>query len=506
MRRLAALLSLVVAGCGGSGNPSSGSAGLTSLELLHSVRGANPGIYDEQDRQVILRGVNYNVLGDYYQQVPQFATTIAPADSDMPRMAQIGLNSIRLVLNWSAIEPQPGSYDEAYLDRVRAQVERAQRYGIYVILDMHQDKWGKFIATPPGDSCTPPTLPATGWDGAPEWATDTGGLSTCYIVSGEIAPAVAAAFNNFYNDKNGIQTRFVAMWAHVAGEFARYRNVAGYDLFNEPNPGFLPVIAGVTYEAKLYARLIPAIRDAERSAPGGLAHVIFFEPGAEWSLLGNDATPPASFTDDGNIAFAPHGYCGSIAVDPNIEDCFKNAQTHAAAYQTTFWTGEWGFFGDDPSTFAAAMKQFGQFEDQYLVGGAQWQWEQACGDPNTLSSVGAQPPAVLYHLNAVQCPDSVPIGFVSANEIVVSRSYPRAAPGQITLLQSDADTGTLTVEGTTGRAGTADLWFPDRGLGAPQVSGDNLSAVKVTAVDGGYRIRCTVNGTYRIHVVAANAP
>jgi hypothetical protein len=98
---------LLLAACGsGNGDPAA-----SQLEQLHAVRGPNPGIYDEQNRQVLLRGVNYNVLGDYYQQYPDLATTIPPDDSDMPRMAQIGLNSIRLVLNWSAIETQPGVYD-----------------------------------------------------------------------------------------------------------------------------------------------------------------------------------------------------------------------------------------------------------------------------------------------------------------------------------------------------------------------------------------------------------
>jgi endoglycosylceramidase len=322
-------------------------------------------------------------------------------------------------------------------------------------------------------------------------------MSTCYYYAGEVSLAVADSFQNFYDDKNDVQTHFVAMWQHVVSEFASYKNVAGYDLFNEPNPGFLPIIAGSTSEAKLYGRLITAIRQAEQSAPNGLAHIVFFEPGAEWSFLGSDATPPPDFTGDTNIVFAPHNYCGSLALDSNIDDCFKRSKQHSADYQTTFWTGEWGFFSD-PDGIAAPAKAFAKAEDDAITGSALWQWEQACGDPNTVSSVGAQPPAELYHLNEVKCPQSQQVGFVQQNEVVVSRSYPRAAPGHLTALQSDPDSGTLSLSGQTDQPGTAVLWFPDRQLGAPQVSGTGVSNAQVTAVNGGFVVSCTVSGAYTI--------
>lgn len=57
------------------------------------------------------------------------------------------------------MEPQPGVYDDAYLGRVKEVVEQAEKYGIYVFLDMHQDLYSvKFI------------------DGAPVWATLDEGL------------------------------------------------------------------------------------------------------------------------------------------------------------------------------------------------------------------------------------------------------------------------------------------------------------------------------------------
>ena len=75
-------------------------------------------------RQVILRGVNYNALGDYYIDQPQYPAPILPKPGDFPQMAALGMNSVRLLLSWSKVEPQPGVYDEDYLAQVRSLAAR----------------------------------------------------------------------------------------------------------------------------------------------------------------------------------------------------------------------------------------------------------------------------------------------------------------------------------------------------------------------------------------------
>src|SRR4029077_18869986 len=56
--------------------------------------------------------------------------------------------------SWSALEPHPQQYAEAFLQKVAAVVDMAWRHHIHVILDMHQDAYSKEI----------------GEDGAPLWA------------------------------------------------------------------------------------------------------------------------------------------------------------------------------------------------------------------------------------------------------------------------------------------------------------------------------------------------
>src|SRR4029077_7261238 len=128
--------------------------------------GAAPAIVDAQGRQVILRGVNLNSLGDYYQDNRKRPPVVPVRDRGWAAMAAQGFDGVRLLISWSKLEPTRGHYDRAYLAQIRRAVEAARRHDIYTVIDMHQDAWGKFIASPRGATCPPGRSPAIGWDGA----------------------------------------------------------------------------------------------------------------------------------------------------------------------------------------------------------------------------------------------------------------------------------------------------------------------------------------------------
>ncbi len=484
---------------------------------LHVVRGA-PGqarIADDRGRQVLLRGVNVNQLGDYYQTYPDLEPTFPLTERDFERIASLGFNVVRLVLSWSALEPEPGQFDADYLARIEQAVAWAKQHGIYVVLDMHQDAWGKFIATPPEETCPAGLQPAIGWDGAPEWATYTGGLTTCtYGGIREASPAVAQAFTNFWRDRagpdgTGIQQHLVQVWAWLARNFADEPAVAGYDLLNEPHPGFLPVVTAITELGRYYDRAIEAIRDAEEAA-GGFHHIVFFEPIGTWSATG--AAPPVqpAFTDDPNIVFAPHLYAGSLTVTPDfgIADGYRAANAAAAGYRTTFWGGEWGWFGD-PQRDADEVARFAQLQDEYAVGGAWWSWRQACGDPHQIRAPGRRPARISPSLVRYRCPGNVELGVPEPFATILSRPYPRAAPGRITELESDPEAVTMHLEGRAGdvSGGRVDLWVPGQPGTRPVVTGTNISAVRVFPVDGGFRVTATATGRYTLdlHLAATGS-
>jgi endoglycosylceramidase len=468
-------------------------ASVPALLALHATRGATPAIVDASGRQVILRGVNVNSLGDYYQDDPALPPVVPVTDADWASMASHGFDVVRLLISWSSLEPTRGHFDDAYLDRVEAAVRAAAAHGIYSVVDMHQDAWGKYIASPPGTKCPKGSSPAIGWDGAPKWVTITNGASTCARGSREDADAVETAWDSFYADRNGIMTQLVSTWAHVATRFAKDADVAGFDLLNEPNHGHDGTTA-LTGLARYYDRAITAIRGAE-SLAGGFHHIAFFED----TVFG--ATVAPTFTTDTNIVFAPHNYGESIEDIP-LEAEFDYFANAAHGYRTAMWVGEYGWFGDPPKQ-VGKLRRYATKEEQLLTAGdAWWQWRQACGDPHSIGHPGGKPDPTLIHFQRNGCPGDHNLGVVP-EWACTWRPYPRATPGALTKLTSTC-TDSVTFTGHTSGRGAFDVWFPDHGHGAPRVQSTDVQQPTVTAVDGGWRVTGEVAaGTYRVTIDAA---
>ena len=429
---LAAALALCCLAClAGSG------AARADLPRLRAVPDPVKGghIADSQGREVILRGVNVNSLGEYWQGTKN--KPVLPLDRRDPgRIARIGWNTVRLIVSWSKVEPAPGNYDEKYLKRVSTWIDRFESQGVYTIVDLHQDAWGATLAARPGESCPSGYEPAFGWDGAPGWATIDNGEPHCFISARELSPAVQAAWGNFFSDSPaadgvGIQTRYVRMLSRLAREFAKDSAVAGIDIMNEPGQiGTIPASALSSF----YARSVDAIRRGERKRKG-FRHMIFFEPSVLWSLIGSGAPPP--FTDDRGIVYSPHLYGGSIGAEgPPSETSFQTALSEAASFGgAPVVTGEWGgnparATGEPDDYFLAHQA----LQDKYGIGAMLWTWKQSCGDPHAATNdPGTAPPLPPWNVFRMDCTNG-------GNRIVgldqkfvkdLRRGYVRRAPGRL---------------------------------------------------------------------------
>ena len=372
-------MALVAAACAPNGTPPPvrDPGGAPELSWLTAVRGADAGVYDDAGRQVLLRGVNFNHLGDYFESHPDLPTVATLDDADWDDAAAQGMNVIRLVTNWSAWEPQRDQFDLGYLAEVRAAVEAANEHGMYVVIDMHQDAWSKFVFTPADEVCPAGTRHQVGWDGAPEWATFTDGTPTCTPGSREQSPAVKTAWGAFYANRDGIRDELAELWGWIAAEFADDPGVAGFDLLNEPGYSFSQDATLVSLGA-FYRDAIREIRAAER-AVGGRGHIVMFEP----TVNGPFVQP--GFSDDPNLVFAPHNYGESIGPSiPGLLPVLTDAlQLLARAYGTTTWIGEYGSFTSDTQARTDYMARFNRLQDRAPgAGGTWWQWEQQCGDPH----------------------------------------------------------------------------------------------------------------------------
>lgn len=415
--------------------PDTRSAPAPLLRLHAETDPARGGrVVDAAGREVLLRGVNVNALGDYWHG-NRFPPTFPFGKRDPDMIRSVGWNVVRLVLSWSRVEPAPGRYDDGYLDAVAGIIEKLARRDIYTIVDMHQDAWSATLAARPGERCVAPLTPNLGWDGAPPWATFDDGQPHCHQLSRETSPAVSRAWQAFFSDRPGpggvgIQTRFVDMWRHVARRFASNPAVAAFDVLNEPNAFGQPALSQL---AAVHARAFQAIRGGERDGDG-FGHIVMFEPSILYS--GTGIATPAPFPNDGNVAYAPHIYTGTFpSQTPPDERWFQTAEANAHALGgIPVINGEWGGRPRSRQTIDSAFfTEYQALSDAYRFSAQFWLYKSSCGDPHEIDQNASQA-AGLY---IVDCRTNKVVGPRDDLIRLLARPYPRTVNGVITSLSFD---------------------------------------------------------------------
>ena len=85
------------------------------------------------------------------------------AHEHFARISKYGINLLRLTVTWEAVmHTSPGVIDKDYLEYLSSLVDIAAEYGLYVLIDPHQDVWSR----------------TSGGDGAPSWTIDAAGFVT----------------------------------------------------------------------------------------------------------------------------------------------------------------------------------------------------------------------------------------------------------------------------------------------------------------------------------------
>jgi endoglycosylceramidase len=232
-------------------------------------------------------------------------------------LASEGFNTVRLGFMWKPLEPEPGSYDDDYLEEIARTAQMLGRRGIHVLLEFHQDMWNERF----------------GGVGAPDWAVQDDGLPAFpkigFPANYLVIVALWRAFDHFWaNDPGpdgvGLQDRFAAAWRHVAERFRDENHVFGYDIFNEPFPGSAAIgtllrRGTARFDRRLgafFRRVIGAIRDADPST------LVFYEPGVLFSF-GVDLHDGAG-AGDPNTGLSFHSYCA--AASPGTPNLPRRAQ------------------------------------------------------------------------------------------------------------------------------------------------------------------------------------
>ncbi len=104
-------------------------------KLVQSVQNK---FIDSYGRHTILHGVNMVC------KKPEKGY-LAYTQEDFFQIGRWGFNVVRLGVFWDGLEPEPGKIDYTYIDRIEEVVDMAEKAGIYVYLDMHQDLFSVFF-------------------------------------------------------------------------------------------------------------------------------------------------------------------------------------------------------------------------------------------------------------------------------------------------------------------------------------------------------------------------
>ena len=234
-------------------------------------------ITDSEGRTLILRGVNLGGSSKIPVNSPSFVGRPFPqeeADQHFERLKNWGFTFIRLVITWEALEHSgPGEYDESYLAYLRQILLAAEKRGISVYMDPHQDVWSRF----------------TGGDGAPAWTLEKLGMDTDKIdaAGAAVTPnqrfpnrevpnlqfpnqkfdqgkkmiwpvnyslyAAATMFTLFFGGnafapelkiegesvQDFLVERYLAAFRHCYRRLKNCKAIVGWGAMNEPHPGFI---------------------------------------------------------------------------------------------------------------------------------------------------------------------------------------------------------------------------------------------------------------------------
>jgi len=335
----------------------------------------NGVIKDPDGRAVLLRGANVSGRN----KTPPFFDFHGPAD--FARMHDVwGMNAVRFLVSWAAVEPERGVFDDAYLAAVKRRVQDATDAGLFVFVDLHQDLYG---------------LGFPGGNGAPAWTCDASHYAaytpTTPWFLNYLDPEVIACVDGFWSSRE-LQSHAVEAWRHLAAALADVEGFRGFDPLNEPFWGSTQY--DVFEEKRLapfYRQVIAAVRE---SRPDALA---FLEPASSRNL--GLASHLPRFTEP-NVVYAPHAYDADaesgLGFDPSRRDAIvenvRSLREEAEARGAALVLGEYGGMADHAG--------IGEYMDAVYVAAAQvragamyWDYSKG-GSYSLLDDDGSERPAL----------------------------------------------------------------------------------------------------------------
>jgi endoglycosylceramidase len=266
-------------------------AASSTVSASHRFTVRDGEVYDAQGRIAYFRGVN--ISGN--AKVASDHLPFQPGETKWwDNLKSWGFNLVRFTVFWEGIEPVKGRYDRAYLRKVKGLLTEAGRHGIYIMVDMHQDLFSRWLHG----------------DGAPAWAVWQAGVCPYFNLSfggqfwgaaNVLSPAVVKCFTNFWRSSD-LKLHYKMALLEVAKQLKDNPWVLGYDFYNEPNKGWNANANGEFENGLLAPFYEDTLADIRKVDPDALG---FVEPSSieMHASRFNEST----FKMDG-LVYAPHNY------------------------------------------------------------------------------------------------------------------------------------------------------------------------------------------------------
>jgi endoglycosylceramidase len=443
-----------------------------------------PFLRDKSGRVVFLHGVNAVYKYAPYELYPAPGKPWDFSAADAARIAGLGFNVVRLGVIWEGLEPGSGGPNDpalcargkpgdphqlsptvvnGYLDHVEQTINLLGQYGVYTLLDMHQDVYNQLFRG----------------EGAPNWAVCTDGLRIRSLPgrwSNDYAePALDAAYADFWrNDIAGdFEGEYIRNWGLVASRFRDNPWLVGYDLINEPFSTSLLALgqrreldfqiqclyAGSAHPGTTADTREPVPCDRDDPAEGIIptiqavdpTHLIFAEPDIFTARGLPNYVGPMDFP---SLVLNFHDYCGKRSgVTGNPTDLAACTDEEArtirqrAAERPTLATsaqasGPAWFMSEFGATRSPALlSRLTNLADQALLGWSYWSWK--------------------YYHDPTGSADEALVdgsGRLEPTAAVLSRTYPQAVAGTPTAVAFDPASSAFSLE-----------FVPDDSIHAPTV-------------------------------------
>lgn len=375
---------------------------------------------DDQNRVVFLHGVNVVWKSAPYV-APNAMNGFSSADADW--LKAHGFNAVRLGVLFAGVMPQQGQINQSYLNQVDRIVQLLAARGIYTQLDFHQDLYNEKFKG----------------EGFPSWAVYDYGLPSFFnpgFPAGYLTWNVETVYHNFWYNTDNIWMYYQQALIAVAQKWANQPYLAGYDVINEPAPGYEYVSCFLAHGCQDFDQIL---ENFENTMQAGIRqvdtrHIIWFEP----NILFDFGIPSYLNGSAGaaNVGLSWHDYCltqpianalgfpAPASCQDSESDAIHHALSTSASLNAAVYMSEFGS-SDDLSDITRVT----QLADENLISWNYWAYK-SFNDPTGSGQTESM-------FNNDQNLASVK----SAKLAILERTYPQATAGIPQTLSFDPSSG-----------------------------------------------------------------